>query len=155
MDVLLQAFAEMPDKHLVIAGTGTQFEEYKAIATDNVEFAGFLNRENLATVTHKAKAVIVPSQWYETFGMIIAEAYAEHTPVIVGDIGNIASLVDEGITGIKFKYDSSESLRDAVEEFENLDSAKMGEEAYNKYRREFAPDGNYQMLKAIYDSVKE
>ncbi len=152
---MLQAFAEMQDKHLVIAGTGTQLKEYKAIATDNIEFAGFLNRENLATVTRKAKAVIVPSQWYETFGMIIAEAYVAHTPVIVGEIGNIAALVDDGKTGIKFKYDSTESLKNAVEEFENLDGTRMGEEAYSKYRREFAPDGNYQTLKAIYDSVKE
>lgn len=155
MDILLQAFAEMHDEHLVIAGTGTQLEEYKAIATDNVEFDGFLNREALATVIQKAKAVIVPSQWYETFGMIIAEAYAAHTPAIVGDIGNIAALVDDGKTGLKFKYDSAESIKNAVEEFKNLDGAKMGEEAYSKYRREFASDGNYQTLKTIYDSVKE
>ncbi|MCD7824004.1 MAG: glycosyltransferase [Oscillospiraceae bacterium] len=150
----MKAFAELPDEHLVIAGTGTQFEEYKAMATNNVEFAGFLNREKLAEVTRKAKAVIVTSQWYETFGMIIAEAYAAHKPVIVGDIGNIASLVDDRKTGLKFKYDSAKSLKEAVEQFENLDSTKIGEEAYSKYRKEFAPDGNYQTLKAIYDSVR-
>ncbi len=155
MEVLLQAFAEMPHEHLVIAGTGTQLEEYKSKATDNVEFVGFLDRESLSLVTRGAKAVVVPSQCYETFGMIIIEAYAAHTPVIVGDIGNIAILVDEEVTGTKFKYDSVEALKEAVRRFDRHDHSKMCEDAYSKYIKEFASESNYQMLKTIYDSVKE
>lgn len=153
LDILLKAFALMPKQHLVIAGTGTQLKEYKAVATRNVQFVGLLDKRTLATVTAHAKAVIVPSQWYETFGMVIVEAYAAHKPVIVGDIGNIASLVDEYYTGLKFKYDSAESLKDAILSINMLNSYEMAKMAYKKYEVEFSPEENYQILKYIYKLV--
>lgn len=66
MGVLLSAFAKLTNERLVIAGTGTDLEKYKEQTTDNVTFAGFLNRDELNVVMAKAKAAIVPSQWHET-----------------------------------------------------------------------------------------
>jgi len=154
LDILLDAFAQLSDEKLIVAGTGTQVEEYKDKATKNVEFKGFLNREKLAECLSRAKAVIVPSQWYETFGMIIAEAYAAHKPIIVGNIGNLSSLVDKGLTGITFTYNSAEALSDAVMQFENIDTNGWGENAYRKYKDEFSPESNYYTLRGIYDSVR-
>lgn len=97
--------------------------------------------------------MIVSSQWYETFGMIIAEAYAAHRALIVGNIGNIATLVDEGKTGLKFKYDDYHDLVDTVTRFETLDWRVMGECGYERFISEFSPESNYQKLKALYDKV--
>ena len=66
LDILLNAFAELLNEEVVIAGTGSQLEEYKKLATDNVKFTGFLDRNELIRYLSKAKAVVVPSQWYET-----------------------------------------------------------------------------------------
>lgn len=153
LDILLNAFAELLNEEVVIAGTGSQLEEYKKLATDNVKFTGFLDRNELIRYLSKAKAVVVPSQWYETFGMIIVEAYAAHKPVIVGNIGNIASLVEDGITGLYFDYDSEKSLENAIHKFEQMNTKELEVNAYKKYKTEFTDEVNYSILKLIYDAV--
>lgn len=153
LDLLLDAFAMMPDKKLRIAGTGTELEYYKKSATPNVSFLGFLDREGLSLQLAKAKAVIVPSQWYETFGMIIAEAYSAHCPVIVGDIGNIAGLVEDGKTGIKFKYNDSNALVEAISRMEKSDL--MGEKSFVKFKNEFSQSVNYRLLRNIYEETRK
>lgn len=153
LDIILEAFAGLPNENLVIAGTGSLFEKYKKKATANVKFTGFLDKNELTQCLAKAKAVIVPSQWYETFGMIIVEAYAAHKPVIAGDIGNISLLVDEGKTGIHFKYNSVESLQNAIYRFKQMDSSELETNAYRKYKTEFTDQINYSILRSIYDSI--
>lgn len=153
LDILLNAFAELLNEEVVIAGTGSQLEDYKKLATDNVKFTGFLDRNELIRYLSKAKAVVVPSQWYETFGMIIVEAYAAHKPVIVGNIGNIASLVEDGITGLYFDYDSEKSLENAIHKFEQMNTKELEANAYKKYKTEFTDEVNYSILKLIYDVV--
>lgn len=154
LDILINAFAELPNEKIVIAGTGSQLEEYKKIATNNVKFVGFLDRNELIKYLLKAKAIIVPSQWYETFGMIIVEAYAAHKPVIVGNIGNIASLVENGITGLYFDYNCAKSLKNAIRKFENMNAKEMEVNAYKKYKTEFTDEINYSILRLIYNVVK-
>lgn len=153
--MLLNAFKKMPDRRLVIAGTGSKIEEYKLQAKrfTNIEFVGFVQKNELHQYLRYAKAVVVTSQCYETFGMIVAEAFASHVPVIVGDIGNVGSLVDDGINGTKFQYNSSDALTQAVKRFEQLDSKALGENAYRKYMLYFEKNRNYEMMKKIYDNI--
>lgn len=155
--LLIEAFSRMPEKKLVLAGTGSEVHTYKDAAAErglvNIEFTGFKEREKLAGLLKYAKAVIVASQCYETFGMIIAEAFACRTPVIVGDIGNIGGLVEDGVDGVKFQYDSSDALVEAVERFEQLNAVTLGENAYRKYRERFAANSNYKGLEEVYRSI--
>ena len=157
LDILLDAFISMPEEKLEIAGAGTELERCRKKVTEakaeNICFRGFQNRDQLKEAVSKAKAVIVPSQWYETFGLIIAEAYAGHKPVIAGDIGNIAGLVESEKTGLKFVYNSSEDLIQKVKKFNNSPTDEWGENAYKKYKAEFSPEHNYRQLLAIYDAI--
>lgn len=155
IDILVKAFKEMPQIQLKIAGTGTEIERYKDLTKNdkNINFLGYLNRDEINATMSSAKAVIVPSQWYETFGMIIAEAYANSVPVIVGDIGNIGTLVEDGVTGLKFKYNSYKALKATVEEFERMDINTLGENAFQKYLNEFSPEINSRNLEKIYNSL--
>lgn len=152
IDLLLKAFSLIPNKKLKLAGTGIDLDFYKKLATPNIEFLGFLNREVLAEQISLSKAVIVSSQCYETFGMIIVEAYSACCPVIVGDIGNITSLVEDGETGIKFSYNEATSLVKAIQRFE--ESASMEENGFKKFQEEFSPEANYKKLNEIYESIK-
>ncbi len=155
--LLIEAFSKMSGKKLVLAGTGSELEIYKKAVEErgltNIEFKGFMEKENLAGLLKYAKAVIVASQWYEAFGMIITEAFACRTPVIVGDIGNVGDLVEDGVDGVKFQYDSSNALVEAVERFEQLDAVTLGENAYRKYRERFSADSNYKGTEEIYRSI--
>lgn len=154
ISVLIEAFSRMPNKKLVLAGVGKDVQYYKGEVAErglaNIEFAGYMQKEELLRKLKRAKAVIVASQCYEAFGMIVAEAFASHVPVIVGDIGNVGSLVDDGVNGLKFQYDSPDALVKTVERFERMDIEEFGENAYRKFLEEFAADRSYENLKNIY-----
>ena len=157
LDVLIQAFAKMPERKLIIVGTGTHFDHYtnlvQQLDVGNITFTGFLKREEINHLLSRAKAVVVTSQWYETFGMIIAEAFSSSVPVISGDIGNIGILVEQGITGEKFVYNDSSSLIEAVKRFEKKEISVLGENAYLEYKKKYTPEANYNQLMDIYESL--
>lgn len=154
INLLLDAFRQMPDREIVVAGTGIELERFKRVAPENVEFKGHLQRKELEKLLSGAKAVIVTSQWYETFGMVIAEAYAAGRPVIAGNIGNMNWIVEEGDggTGIKFQYNSAEALIEAIQKFEKMD-IDWERNTYRRYVEKFSPESNYRLLVSVYNSV--
>lgn len=155
ISIILEAFEKMPDKRIVIAGTGTKLEEYERKEKEfkSIEFKGFVPKDKLQHLLRRTKAVIVASQCYETFGMIVAESYASHVPVIVGDIGNVGALIDDGINGVKFQYDSSSALLQAINRFEQLDRKILGQNAFQKYEMCYGQNRNYEMMTKIYASI--
>ena len=154
--IILKAFEKMPDKNLVIAGAGTKLEEYRKSEKkfSNIKFQGYVEKDKLEKLLCNTTAVIVASQWYETFGMIIVEAFASRVPVIVGDIGNVADLVDDEVNGVKFQYDSADALVEAIKHFEKLDRDKLCRNAFEKYTKYYSENENYEMLEGIYNSIK-
>lgn len=73
---------------------------------ENIKFFGQVEHSELMKMMERTKAIILPSQIYEGFPMIIMKAFSMHRSVIVGDIGNNAALIRDGVNGMKFKYDS-------------------------------------------------
>lgn len=153
MDVLIEAFEELPFVRLLIAGTGTEIDYYKNVVTQkklsHIEFLGFQQKEDLCKIMKKAKAVIVPSQWYEGFPMTIVEAFSLGVPVIGSDIGNVGSLINHGVNGWKFKYDSAIDLREKVLESYHKPNEQLSVVCDEKS----LPEGNYSTLSDIYKCV--
>lgn len=159
IDVAIKAFERIPDKQLYIAGTGPMMEEMQAYVESheihNVKFLGYLQKEEMTERFYHAKAVIMTSQCYEAFAMTIAEAYSYGVPVIAGRVGNMEGMVKEGITGVKFQYDSADDLAQKVLEFENLDIKALKENAREFYEHRLRPEDNYQKLIAIYEDISK
>ena len=44
-----------------------------------------------------ARCVVFPSEWYETFGRVTAEAYAAGVPVVASRLGAMAEIVEDGV----------------------------------------------------------
>lgn len=157
VDIAIKAFEKIPDKQLYIAGTGPMMEEMQTYVQErglhNIKFLGYLQKEEMAERFYHAKAVIMTSQCYEAFAMTIAEAYSYGVPVIAGRVGNMAGMVKEGITGVKFQYDSAEDLAKKVREFETLDLKMLKENAREFYQERLRPEDNYQKLIAIYEDI--
>lgn len=153
IDILLDAFAELPDKKLLIAGTGENIEKYQNRASGNVAFLGQQSREQLTELLRGAKAVVAASQCYESFGLVVIEAFAAHKSVICGDLGNIAGLVDNGRTGLLYPFQSGHALAETIRQYERMDSKAMGENAYEDYLRFYSEDENYRNLTEIYSRV--
>ncbi|HEC21565.1 MAG TPA: glycosyltransferase family 1 protein [Chloroflexi bacterium] len=65
---------------------------------DLVTFLGSKSQETLQYYYSAAEAVIMPSH-YESFGMVALEAAACGTPVIASEVGGLAYLIQDGVTG--------------------------------------------------------
>ena len=157
IDIAIKAFEKIPDRQLYVAGTGPMMEEMQAYVKEhnitNVRFLGYLQKEEMTERFYHAKAVIMTSQCYEAFAMTIAEAYSYGVPVIAGRVGNMEGMVKEGVTGVKFTYNSAEDLAKKVEEFEHLDRMTLKENAREFYQNRLRPEDNYRKLMEIYESI--
>jgi D-inositol-3-phosphate glycosyltransferase len=83
---------------------------------DKVVFLGSKSQSELKKYYSKADALIVPSL-YESFGLVVLEALACGTPVLVSQIGKMRTIVKEGRNGFCFLPDSPDSLSDCIEYF--------------------------------------
>ena len=157
VDIAIKAFEQISDRKLYIAGTGPMMDEMQAYVKEhniqNVKFLGYLQKEDMTEKFYHAKAVIMTSQCYEAFAMTIAEAYSYGVPVIAGRVGNMEGMVQEGVTGVKFTYNSSSDLAEKVKEFEKLDRVTLKETAREFYQERLRPEDNYQKLMEIYESI--
>ena len=157
VDIAIKAFEQITDRKLYIAGTGPMMDEMQAYVNEhniqNVKFLGYLQKEDMTEKFYHAKAVIMTSQCYEAFAMTIAEAYSYGVPVIAGRVGNMDGMVQEGVTGVKFTYNSSSDLAEKVKEFEKLDRVTLKENAREFYQERLRPEDNYQKLMEIYESI--
>ncbi|MGM9920120.1 MAG: glycosyltransferase [Bhargavaea sp.] len=112
----------------------------KAVAgvEDQVTFLGPLGQKELAELFCRATAVIVPS-YYESFGMVAAEAQACGTPVIASEVGGLQDVVQDGRTGLlvsaKNPADLSRSMRRIAEDPEFAD--RLGRQAQKRARKVF------------------
>lgn len=156
-ELLVDAFAKLPDRKLVIMGNGPLEETLKKRIADNgcknIVMAGRTTGEDYVKILGGAQAIISSSQCYETFGMGIAESYSLSVPAIAGNIGNIGDIVKEGITGIHFQYNSSDALIEAVKRFETMNRDELAANARRYYEDNLTPQSNYERLKEIYDDI--
>lgn len=116
MRLIVEAFARMPDRRLVVIGDGPQFAEAKAAATPNVEMLGYQPFEVLRQHLQQAKAFVFAAE--EDFGIAPLEAQACGTPVIAYGRGGARETVVDGVTGMFFDEQSVPAICAAIERFE-------------------------------------
>ena len=123
MDVIVKAFAKMPERKLVVIGDGPERKQLEKLAGDNVEILGHLSREKVRDYMRRAQAFIFAAE--EDFGIVPLEAQACGTPVIAYGKGGaketIVGLSEEsGIspaTGVFFYKQTPEDLVKVVSAF--------------------------------------
>jgi glycosyltransferase involved in cell wall biosynthesis len=118
--LIVQAFAKMPDKQLVVIGDGPDLDKAKALAGPNVKILGYQSAEVLKDHMQRAKAFVFAAE--EDFGITPLEAQACGTPVIAfgkgGAVETIRGLQHRQPTGVFFEEQSTEAILKAVELFE-------------------------------------
>jgi glycosyltransferase involved in cell wall biosynthesis len=133
IDLIVEAFSLMPDKKLKVIGDGPQMKKIIAIAQrfSNIEILGYQNDKVMVEHMQKAKAFVFAAE--EDFGIIPVEAQACGTPVIAFGKGGCLETVQPNASGIHFKEQTTASLIDAVNLFENkevpFEAAKIRENA--------------------------
>lgn len=117
VDVLLRAMASLPDIHLAIAGSGPEGDALASIANNTapgrVHFLGFLNQRELAEAYVAADLFCLPSR-FEPWGLVVNEAIAMGTPVVVTDICGAAADVAKTGAGLLVPPESAEALADGL-----------------------------------------
>lgn len=159
VDVLLEAWKEIQNMQevdtpkLLICGIGPMEDWCKDYIEKNnltsVELKGFVPNDKVRKLIAQSKALILPTQCYEGFPMTIAESYNVGTPVIGSNIGNVKSLIQNGITGELFDMRSSKELVDAIVKCSSCNSYDMLD-----VKDKYSLKNNYDVLMKIYNSVK-
>jgi glycosyltransferase involved in cell wall biosynthesis len=143
-------------KKLLIAGTGPELEEMRALAAGlnaDVTFLGHLGGQQLRDVIGSCRAVVLPSEWYENAPVSLLEAYALGKPVIGARIGGIPELIRENETGVCFESGNVSSLQRALEDFDSRPGAQiqaMGRAGRRWVAEEFTVAMYRQRIMAVY-----
>ncbi|WP_322071134.1 glycosyltransferase family 4 protein [Paraburkholderia bannensis] len=119
IDLIVEAFARMPDKRLVVIGDGPDMQKVRAKAGANVEVMGYQPFSVLHDRMRRAKAFVFAAE--EDFGISVVEAQACGTPVIAyGKGGALETVRDTGSrpTGLFFEEQRADAIIAAVETFE-------------------------------------
>jgi glycosyltransferase involved in cell wall biosynthesis len=120
VDLLVQAFRELPERRLLVVGDGPEHARLKSLAGANVEFAGRLAPEQLRERLQRARAFLFAA--VEDFGIAPVEAMACGTPVIAygrgGAAETVVGLQAPAPTGVLFEEQSAAAVAAAVRTFE-------------------------------------
>lgn len=142
---------------LIVCGTGPLEEQCKSYIFKNgishINMYGNISHRELQKIIAVSKALILPTQLYEGFPMVIVESYSNGTPVIGSDIGNTATLIHTGKTGEKFIHDHPESIIDAINRFESGNLEMYQKHSYDFYLNNFTPEINYKQFMEIYKKI--
>lgn len=112
---LIPMFAGDGEADLLIAGTGEQEQALRraAAGSPRIRFLGHLPEGAIDAYYAHAVALLVPTRGFETFGLVVIEAFRHGTPVIARRIGPLPELVAGSGGGELF--DTSSELRAAIE----------------------------------------
>lgn len=141
---------------LDLIGTGPQEKELQALAAargSDVRFLGYLSGAALHAAIGAARAVVVPSEWYENAPLSVLEAAALAKPPIVARIGGLPELVTDGETGWIFEPRAVEELaarlRSVADAADHTVEA-AGAAARRRVETEFAPQRYLNDILALY-----
>ncbi|WP_320198754.1 glycosyltransferase family 4 protein [Agrobacterium sp. rho-13.3] len=136
--------AGLSRQRLRIAGTGPSEAALRALAQHvgaDVEFMGYLTGPALHETIAGAKALVLPSEWYENAPVSLLEAYALGRPVIGTNIGGIPELIREGETGLIAKPSDPQDLARVLTVMNDLPKSvrqDMGERGRLWVQQEFS-----------------
>ena len=138
LNTLIQAASQLPYKIKIIGG-GPLEKELKAKSAElkgNIDFLGFKQWDEIKEVVGKARFSVTPSEWYEVFGLVNAEALCLGTPILGARIGGVPGLIDEGVNGMTFTSGDASDLKEKIElmynaKFDNEGIARKAMERYS------------------------
>lgn len=149
--VLAEAASQLAGRAMLqVIGSGPDASRLEG--RPNIHMLGPLPSTDVMARMRHARALVMPSIWYETFGLVIVEAFASGLPVIASRLGSMAALVRDGETGLLFNPgdagDLANKLQWALDHPAAL--ATMGINARAEYEARYTPERNYDQLIAIY-----
>jgi len=142
-----------------IAGTGPE-EGILRLLVDELDapvtFLGFLNGEALWSAVDAARAIVLPSEWYENGPMSVIEAFGRGKPLIGSRIGGIPELITEGETGWSFVPADVSDLAEALTTAMAATKSELGvmaEATRDRVVSDFSADMYYRRMSTVYGGI--
>lgn len=158
-DMIVKSMGFIKNRHikLVMVGSGTMSEEIKQLSKkyDNIEFRGFVSKEELKKLYSNCLAAIyVPVQ--EDYGYVPVEAAASGKACIGSNEGGLKETIIHGKTGFLINDVTPEKIAEKIDFFANNEkiAIKMGKNA-KEYSKKFYWKEAFKIIdKSIEDSIK-
>jgi len=139
--ILLNAFEaiaeEYPDHYLLVAGPGDSVEAIKDLPESlhsRVNFLGRVSDEDKARMLQSSGMYIAPNTGGESFGIVLLEAMACHTPVIASNLPAFNRVLDFGNSGLLFENEDANSLANAIRQT-IVDSSTVEQRVQDAFER--------------------
>lgn len=113
VDAVIEAFAEMPDRRLLVIGRGPEKQRLMDMATENVRLVEGLSDAQMRWAYSHATALVAAS--HEDFGLTPLEAGAHGVPTIALRAGGYLDTVLEGVSGAFFDSPEPSTIRRAID----------------------------------------
>jgi glycosyltransferase involved in cell wall biosynthesis len=124
-------------------------------ASASITAPGQVNRDDVSRLMQRSQFLVMPSEWYEGFPMVLVEAFSRGLPVLGSRLGGIAEIVEDGVTGLHFEPGNASDLADKARwlSAHPAECLEMGRNARAAYEARYTPERNYELLVEIYQSV--
>ena len=157
--ILIDAFKELNYKNvrLHIVGKGADEDKFKknSMSDQRIIFHGFKTGEELINFYRRMNVTVVPSIWYEPFGLIIIESFKYGTPVIGSRVGGIPEIIKDGYNGFLFEAGNVDELKSVLENMiKNPSELKRLESGAFESVKRYGMDKHIRKLEELYKSVQ-
>lgn len=120
-DLLVKAFQRLPRDaaELRIYGPADQDPAYMELLKSlgegfAVSFLGTFPSQNMASILRDMDLLVIPSRWYENSPLVLLNALATHTPVLVSDVAGMTEFLETGVNGYAFERGNADALAERL-----------------------------------------
>ncbi len=156
VDTLLRAWRLGRREHdLVVVGDGPEAPALRGGSVSGVQFRAGVPASEVPRLLAGARAVLVPSRWYEAAPRVIVEAFAAGVPVIASRIGALPDLVRDEEAGILVPPDDPQAWARATARLEDdAECRRLGEGARAIWSQRHSPEQGLRGLEAAYERAR-
>jgi glycosyltransferase involved in cell wall biosynthesis len=157
--VLVAAMGRLPGERLRIYGTGPMEARLKKYCADmkvpNVQFMGKVTPSDALMAVASARFVVVPSLFYEPFGLAALESLAMGKAVIASTIGALPELITDRVNGLLVPPGDVDALADAIKMLSGNEEliSEFGRAGRARAEERYRPDDHLKSITAIYEEV--
>lgn len=149
VDAVIEAFAGMPERRLLVIGRGSEKQRLRGMATANVRLVEGLSDAQMRWAYANATALIAAS--HEDFGLTPLEAGAHGVPTVALHAGGYLDTVQDGVNGAFFDSPEPSAIRRAIERLSQ--AAVIGSHAIRARAEQFSEERFHAELCTMIDDI--
>jgi glycosyltransferase involved in cell wall biosynthesis len=151
---LLECWRRLRDVPLLVVGDGPAGNDLRRSAPPSVQFLGTVPHSRVGELLPGARALMVPSLWYEGAPRSILEAFAAGVPVLASRIGALPEVVTEGTSGLLVDPGDPRAWVKAVQRVaDDAFALRLAQGALDTYERLYTPETALKQLEDVYERV--